>query len=254
MRKVLNNKPLIEVIFELRWELEEQSHGTKIDPHYKILIGSIFDKIRDKYGVHELLPTASMPDEIAGYVIQHRFRSSPNGWPLIQIGPGIITLNDTTGYNWDDFEKRVDKMIKALFDAYPSSNNLKPNTLLLRYINAIDFDYGSENIFSFLKENMKIGMDIDSQLFEDNKVKNLPLDFDLRFSFSSLTPDGIFQLRFVRGKKTGTDALIWEIIVQSSGNIIPKNVDEIIVWIKGAHDLIYDWFFKIKDELLRRFE
>ena len=97
-RKIINlkNKPLIEAIFEIRWKLQEgPEKGMRIDPHYKLLIGRIYEKIKDKYTFHEQLPTASMPDEIAGYIIQHRFRKKENEWPLIQLGPGIITLNDT---------------------------------------------------------------------------------------------------------------------------------------------------------------
>jgi uncharacterized protein (TIGR04255 family) len=97
-RKILRNKPLLEAIFELRWELQEQAPGLKLDPHYKILIGSLYDRVKDEYPFHEELPTATIPDEISGYIVKHRFRKSENGWPLIQLGPGVVTLNDTEGY------------------------------------------------------------------------------------------------------------------------------------------------------------
>ena len=64
-RKPLKNKPLIEAIFEFRWELREPSPEMKVDPHYKILIGRMHDKISDEYPFHEQLPTATMSDEIA---------------------------------------------------------------------------------------------------------------------------------------------------------------------------------------------
>nr|QNO45094.1 hypothetical protein DAFKAPGL_00003 [Methanosarcinales archaeon ANME-2c ERB4]QNO46051.1 hypothetical protein FINKGBGL_00001 [Methanosarcinales archaeon ANME-2c ERB4] len=67
-RKPLKHKPLIEAIFEFRWELQEQTPEMKVDPHYKILIDRMYDKISDEYPFHEQLPTATMPDEIAGYV------------------------------------------------------------------------------------------------------------------------------------------------------------------------------------------
>ncbi|MFQ6057112.1 MAG: TIGR04255 family protein, partial [Methanosarcinales archaeon] len=144
-RKILKNKPLVEVIFELRWELHEPAQGMKIDPHYKILIGRMYDRVKDEYPFHEQLPTATMPDEIAGYVVQHRFRKDKDKWPLIQIGPGIVTFNDTEGYIWEDFEKRVCYLLDTLFEAYPDAeNNLKPNGLLLRYIDAVDFNYEKE--------------------------------------------------------------------------------------------------------------
>ena len=255
-RKILKNKPLIEAIFELRWELQEPELGMRIDPHYKILIGRIYDRVMKEYPFHEQLPTATMPDEIAGYVVQHRFRKGEDEWPLIQIGPGIITLNDTDGYVWDDFEKRISRLLGILFEAYPDAeNNLKVNRLLLRYIDAVDFDYGKDDIFDFLKEKMKLNVEIYEKLFEDTGASKLPLGFDLRFSFPSIGPKGAAYLRFVRGKRKGTDALIWETMVQSVGNNVPKAKEGITTWIKAAHDFTDDWFFKmIEGELLRRFE
>jgi uncharacterized protein (TIGR04255 family) len=64
-RKPLKNKPLIEAIFESRWELVEPSPEMKVDSHYKILIGRMCGKISDESPFHEQLPTATMPDEIA---------------------------------------------------------------------------------------------------------------------------------------------------------------------------------------------
>lgn len=256
VRKILKNKPLVEAIFELRWELQEPAPEMKVDPHYKILIGRIYDRVRDEYPFHEQLPTATMPDEIAGYVVQHRFRESKDKWPLIQIGPGIITLNDTEGYLWEGFEKRIVHVLDTLFEAYPEAeNNLKVNGLLLRYIDALNFDYGRDDIFTFLKEKMKTNMEIHEQLFEDPGVSRLPLGFDLRFSFPSTKPMGATHLRFVRGKRKDTDALIWETQVQSIGDDAPQVKNEITTWVKEAHELTDDWFFKmIEGELQRRFE
>ncbi|MCK4245079.1 MAG: TIGR04255 family protein [Candidatus Omnitrophica bacterium] len=255
-RKILKNKPLVEAIFELRWELQEPKSGLKIDPHYKMLIGRIYDRVKEGYPFPEQLPTATMPDEIAGYVVQHRFRKGKNEWPLIQIGPGIITLNDTEGYVWEDFEKRISHLLDTLFEAYPDAeNNLRVNGLLLRYIDAIDFDYGKDDIFTFLKGKMKMNIDIRKQLFEDARVSKLPLGFDLRFSFPSTKPKGAVHLRFTRGKREGANALIWETQVQSIGDDAPKVKSEIAIWVKEAHELTDDWFFKmIEGELIRRFE
>jgi len=104
---ILSKKPLVEAIFELRWKLQEPTPGIKIDPNYKLLVGGIYDKIRQSYPFYEQLPTSALPDEIAAYVVQHRFRKATDGWPLVQIGPGVITVNDTEGYTWDDFIVRI---------------------------------------------------------------------------------------------------------------------------------------------------
>ena len=255
-KKVLKNKPLVEAIFELRWELQEPTPGMKIDPHYKMLVGRIYDRVNTEYSYHEQLPTATIPDEIAGYVVQHRFRKDKDKWPLIQIGPGIVTLNDTDGYLWEDFERRISYVLDTLFETYPDAKNtLEVNKLLLRYIDAVDFDYGKNNIFCFLREKMHVNIDVPEKLFENTGVSNLPLDFDLRFSFPSTRTKSTINLRFVRGKSKDVEALIWETMVGSVREDTPKAKEQITIWVKEAHDLTDDWFFKlIEGELLRRFE
>jgi len=255
-RKILKNKPLIEAIFELRWELQEPYPGMKIDPHYKIIVGRIYDKVSQEYPFHEQLPTASMPDEIAGYVVQHRFRKGKDKWPLIQIGPGIITVNDTEGYLWEDFERRIIHALNTLIESYPDpENNLKFNNVVLRYIDGINFDFENENIFKFLKEQMKISINLPPNLFEGSGVKEQPLGFTIMASFASTKPKGAVHLKFFRGKLKESDALIWETMVQSASEDVPKGKDKIADWVIEAHNLTDDWFFKlIEGELLRRFE
>jgi uncharacterized protein (TIGR04255 family) len=254
--KALKNKPLVEAIFELRWELQGPSTTVKTDPHYKIVVGRIFDKVSTEYPFHEQLPTASIPDEIAGYVVQHRFRKAKDKWPLIQIGPGIITVNDTAGYLWEDFENRIIQAVHTLFEAYPDSkDNLKLNGLVLRYIDATTFDFEKDSVFDFLKKQMKTSVSFYEKLFEATGVRDVPLGIDFRISFASTKPKGTVNLRFVRGKAKESDALIWETMVQSAADHVPKAQDEIVDWVREAHDLTDDWFFKLIDgELLRRFE
>lgn len=254
--KILKNKPLIEAIFELRWGLEERGPGIKIDPNYRILIGRIYDRLKEEYPYHEQLPTATIPDEIAGYVVQHRFRRGQDMWPLVQIGPGIMTVNDTEGYTWSDFKKRAIQAVDALFEAYPSTQmNLKISSTLLRYIDAINFDFAKNDIFAFLAKHMKIELNLNPKLFDNTTVDKLPLGLDYRVSFRCSRPKGIIHLRFARGKKKDSDALIWETMVQSSSGDAPVNKPEIAKWLEHAHYITDDWFFKlIEGELLRRFE
>src|SRR3989338_2714408 len=100
--KHLSNKPLVEAILEIRWALQGFPN-IQTDPHYKILLGRLFDRISSVYQKHQPLPAASIPDEMAGYIVQHQLRIRENDWPLVQVGPGIITLNETAAYTWDDF-------------------------------------------------------------------------------------------------------------------------------------------------------
>ncbi len=254
MRKELSNKPLLEAIFELKWELQPSDQGTR-DPNYKILVGMLYDKINEDYPFHEPLEAANMPDEMASYLVQNRFRVDDSKWPLVQIGPGILTINDTANYKWEDFENRILKVLKAFCDVYSKfKEELIFKSIMLRYIDCIDFDYGQDNIFHFLNEKMhtKIGMADD--LFINTGVDSLPLGFDLKTTFNSTKPNGTVNLRFVKGSINGISKLFWETMVLSENENIPSK-EEIPVWVSEAHDLTDDWFFKLIDgDLLRRFE
>lgn len=266
-RKILKNKPLLEAIFELRWELKKVSEKEEIysnrseqqiDPHYQLLVGRLYDRISDNYPYYEQLPAARIPDEIAGYIVQHRYRNEKDKWPLIQLGPGIITVNDTEGYVWEDFEKRIKRLIKTLFDLYPNpEENLIIRKLMLRYIDSVDFDFDNNDIFEFLKDKMKTEINLYDKLFEETQVSQFPSNFDLRFEFESKIPNGKIFIRFGRGrKKNRKDMLMWETLVKiEDDDKIPRTPNEISDWVNKAHKLTDDWFFKlIEGELEKRFE
>lgn len=256
-RKILKNKPLVEAIFELRWK-HGAGHEGNLDPHYPILLGSLYSKLRTDFPFHEPLPAATMPLDIAGNIIQHRFRKAQGQWPLVQVGPGVLTINDTEGYLWDNFEQMISSVINALLVAHPEPEGLRIDTIMLRYIDAVTFDYGSYDIFNFLSEKMKTKIELLPQLFEGTGVSRNPGGFDSRFLFPCAKPEGVISLRFFKGKKSDIDALIWETMVQSAGEQgkqMTSDHDTILQWVSDAHLLTSDWFFKlIAGELERRFE
>jgi len=255
MSAILKNKPLVEAIFEVRWALKEKEPKIKVDPHYKILVGSLYDRLKKNYPYHEQLPTAEMPDEIAAYITQHRFRVAENKWPLIQVGPGIITANETEEYDWSIFEKSIQQAVSVLFDAYPEADqNLNVNSTLLRYIDSVPFDFEKDDILSFLAKQMNTKITLCPELFEGTPVKKEPLALNLVFSFNFEKPKSVIHLRFVRGRKNDVESLFWETMIQSTPEDTPKDPEGICSWVKTVHDITDDWFFKIiKGDLLESF-
>jgi len=254
-RTILRNKPLVEAIFELQWELETRGEGFQVDPHIKLLIGRMYDRLEDDYPFHEPLPLATMPDEIAPHIVRHRFRKGENQWPLVQLGPGVVTLNDTEGYVWEEFEQRISRLVDTLFELYPSPDGLSVNLVRLRYIDAIDFDFGKDSVFGFLGDMLKLHVELLPSLFEGTGISDTPLRLDLRFAFASIKPRGAMTLRFARGERKGREALLWETTVVSSGEDAPKTRNAIAECASQAHALTHNWFFQlIEGKLLERFE
>ncbi|GBD96922.1 MAG TPA: TIGR04255 family protein [Nitrospirae bacterium] len=253
-KKELKNKPLVEAILEIRWNLKGNAPGPQIDPHYKLLLGRLFDRMVSEYPEHEQLPTANIPDEMVGHVIQHRFRVAANSWPLIQVGPGIFTVNSTADYKWTDFRPRVLSAIDKLYDAHPKVDDLKVSNIILRYIDAVDFDYGINNSFEFLRDKLKLNMSLPDNLFENTEVENKPSSFTWQCSFKCKKPKGIINVRFATGRKKDMHAIVWDTTVESAGDDLPEVPKDFEVWFDAAHDITDDWFFKmIEGELERRF-
>ncbi|QSR84676.1 TIGR04255 family protein [Methylacidimicrobium sp. B4] len=94
-RKELKNKPLVEVILELRWILPAAGMGG--DPDYHLLLGRFSERVESAYPFHEMLPTAQIPDAMAIQVVQHRFRTGKDRWPLVQMGGATVHHPSLTG-------------------------------------------------------------------------------------------------------------------------------------------------------------
>lgn len=249
-RETLANPPLVEAIFELRWKLQDLGNGLKRDPQYRIMLGRISDLAEKSYPFTEELETARFPDDMVPYIVQHRFRCGEGKWPLIQIGPGIATLNSTENYTWPDFKQSANNLLDILYKARPDRDSFQVDTLLLRYVDAIDFDFEKGDILWYLREKMKIDVKLQEALFSDSKIKSSPSILDLRFAFALSNPTGVIHLRLERGKKAASDALVLQTMIQSTSEDVPPNEKGAIKrWVTRSHTILDDWFFKLIAEI-----
>ena len=247
----LSNKPLVEAILELRWQVPTETG----DLHYPLFPGKLYDAVTSSYPFHESLPTSLIPNAMSHDLVQHRFRSAENSWPLIQVGPGVVTLNDTEHYSWADFGPRAKSLVKKVFDVYPQPADLKVTSLLLRYLDAIDFDYQKNDILPFLNDKLKIQVNMPSVLFSQAPVAERPESLNFRVSFPISDPQGVISLHFRTGASNGKPSLIWETSVRSAGIELPNIPEKFDEWIEAAHRLTDDWFFKlIEGDLEKRFD
>lgn len=248
----LANKPLVEAIFELRWGLDGPP-GMAVDPYYQMLIGQLYSAVKEGYPFWERLPTAEVPEGMAPYTPHHRFRVASDQWPLVQIGPGILTVNDTEGYDWNTFLPRCASVIDTLFAIYPDAKDrLRIFEISLRYIDA-DNLLGSSAI-DFLK-GLKVSVGVPEALFAAGRIGSESLGMGLSLAYPALQPKGVFQVSFNQGRKNDQDAMIWETQVLSRGTDAPHQPEEIKAWLAAAHDTTHDWFFRqIDGDLLEKYK
>lgn len=253
MSRELKNKPLVEAIFELRWALQEVS-GRRVDPYYPIMLGEFFAAVKDQYPHWEALVPPGMPPDLAPHVVHHRFRTAADHWPLVQLGPGIMTVNETEGYRWHEFNKNCLALLEVLLGLHADAGQaFQPVHVSLRYIDAEVL--GNRSVTELLAK-LKLKLEPDAKLFESGHVIGPETNhLALALSYPSVRPKGMFTTRFNQGEKNDQPGLIWDTQIQSSGDDTPVGQSEIKRWLEEAHTTTSDWFSRqIEGELLEVYQ
>lgn len=92
----LPNAPLQEVIFEIRWALMPgKESGQIIDEGFELASGRLSTILEERFPYYKRIISQNIPDQLMHYNVVHQYWSGENKWPVIQLGPGIFTINCT---------------------------------------------------------------------------------------------------------------------------------------------------------------
>jgi uncharacterized protein (TIGR04255 family) len=249
-KRDLENPPLKEVVFEVKWDINKVPSGVRKDS--SVIAGVLLNKFQDNYPFYEPLEVsaAPIPEEMLSGIAMHRFRVGKDSWPLLQVGVGVFTVNDTNDgapYNWIDFKNRCVNGLSTLLDSYPVASAI--TSISIRYINSLDFNYETNNVFSFLSEKMKIGVSLPENLSTEANLTDQPLNFSLAFAYPSSKPNGVLKLLLSSGKNNNKDILIWNIDFTTSNIGLPEFPDDVEGWLEASHLNIENTFFTLIENL-----
>jgi uncharacterized protein (TIGR04255 family) len=214
----LPNAPLIEVIFELRW------NPLSVDDQY--LHGDLYPLINSKYPYREVT-NQIIPGPIPISGIIHRFRVAQNDYPLVQVSQGLITVNTIDSkYSWNEYEMWITDVLEK-FDSISPLNKRQSVRLALHYIDLIKFDFDNSDVYKFLSERLHINI---SQSFykPETTSKNIGLVWFFENQLGALT------IGINRGQNQAGDNGIGIQSVLNSNEIKPE-IEEIKTWLKSAH-------------------
>lgn len=266
----LQTRPLVEAWLEIKWQLdteELQGDTGQVQPFmkdrgYEFALGVFFNSIKDGFGFVETLPVNIAPLEFLPYVVRHRFRHGPEMWPILQLGPGVATVNFTTPYSWPEFRDAALYLRTKLIEAY-GSQELHLQSIILRYRNAVPCGYSSQDLFDFLSSNLNMNMALPANIPGEIGATKLPKGADMTFIFDLMNPLGKGSLRLATGTKreqkstthevVEVEHLIFDLIVASENTSEPHLYDESDFdrWLTAAHAVIHEWFFSLIDGSLR---
>ncbi len=224
----LPNAPLQEAIFELKWQLQPDETGTQlIDPEFQFALGK-FEHVLQMAFPHRVpkLPR-QLPLHLLNYQAVYQFWKAKNTWPVVQLGPGILTVNDTEqNYEWaNTYLPNIEKALDAIDKSY---GVLSINSLSLRYIDVVRVaDYGFTTWQEFVRKHLN---------FEFNNhfdTRGELAQFHIEQSFR-LKDSGMLNLTFNSAlNDRNEDVFIWQTAVSKQAEFKMADVKD---WLTNAHD------------------
>ncbi|SMD36637.1 TIGR04255 family protein [Reichenbachiella faecimaris] len=226
--KKLPKAPLQEVILEIKWELSLDSQSKSfVDPNFNFALGKFHQSIVNDFPVKNQKIPNDIPLQMIPHQVLHQFWSSKNVWPVVQIGPGIISINDTEkNYVWEEkFHPLAESVIEKLVSAY--ENDIKFKEYSLRYIDVVNVnDYDFSDWKLFLETNFNFS-------FKNSfNTKGELKDFQFNQSFE-LKDNSLLHISFSSGRNNkNEEVFVWQTTVSRRQGI---NQSDLLNWIDEAH-------------------
>ena len=218
----LPKAPLIEVIFELRWQIRNNDDLAK----FQYFHGDLYSSFKNQYPVRESLLNPTLPIELLVNKPFHRFWSEGKRHPLIQVGPGLVTLNTTDEYYfWTEYSSSIESLIKRFFDLYPINEQDLFRPCLI-YVDFFEVSKG-QKLLTFINENL-------NTTFKQDFI-NAETDletFNLAFSFKNSL--GSVSIAINTSTANGKEGLVTE--TRLNGLEYKSDPSEIVDWLHKAHE------------------
>lgn len=239
----LPNAPLVEVIFELKWDIKMKSD---LDD-FQYLYGDLYANLREEFPIRERLTPLEIPYDALRNIPVFRFSKNENKYPLIQIGPGVLSINTLNNfYEWEHFRENIHNLINILTKIYPKFQNLKITPALV-YIDFLKFSSENKSGYDFVNENLNISMN--SNILNDIKSEISEININANYKVDS----NVLSIRINEGKVIPS---IDGIVVQTKVNGLENSYDieTLKNWLEKAHFLSSKTFKSlIKEDLYKTF-
>lgn len=202
----------------------------------RYLPGDLYAKIRKDYPHREALVPIDIPVEMMEDRPMYRFRKVERGYPLVQVGPGLLSVNTIDPkYDWKEYLEWIVSVVEDFFSVYELSDD-PPLRLVLRYLDFFPFDFDHDNVFEFLNKNLHLS--IEQDFFPNQspaKYLNLTLAYDCEA--------GLYQMQVYRGQNQQQEGILMQNIV--SQELAFDQLEDIESWLEDAHAFTHERFIQM---------
>lgn len=255
---LFDNAPLVEVVAELRWKLQPVTgfqDGPSIDPHFGVF-SSEFETAARAAGfasVEQLVPDV-VPLAVLAHKVTKRFRIAPGGYPLFQIGPGVMSVNMVPPYKgWAEFSKVLKQGLALLWSTYPMPDKyLSLRQIELRYIDAFTRSHGVEQRNDFLVRDIGVAAPLPARILATGANVPDAVQQSSQAVISLKKPvDSIGILQVEHGTSGDADAVLATFVVRKSGSDLDASPENIAAWFDEAHAIAREWFDALLTDKVR---
>lgn len=256
----LEDAPLIEAWFEIRWDLEKSGlSDLNVDPGYQYALGTIYSNVKSRYPYREELPLNQVPEGLTPHRVRHRFRPKKDEWPAIQVGPGVATINLTTNYSWEYFLEEIDYLRNILIESY-KDYQLNPIGYYLRYKNGFPFGFSSSNVQNFLLNSLNTKFEfpesVPGDVAGDESISTL--NHKSTYQLKNINSLGLIKINTGSGKDPSKqttnvseqriELLLLQLEIHTKREQTPNlHGSEFHEWLDISHSIIHEWFFSFID-------
>lgn len=210
--------------------------GQLIDPGFQMAQGKLQDLAKERFPLFNRKLPHGFPEQLMQYQVVNQHWTAKETWPVIQLGPGIFTVNDNdVKYDWRDiYFPMIKECLNWVFKVY--ENRIRINNATLRYIDSVKLkDYGFEGRWhEFVTQHFNLSFVNDF----NTRGKMKGLQFGQAFELNDKSE---LQIAMNSGKyrRTDDDALIWQTIVSKQDGF---KREALLVWLENAHATTSDLF------------
>jgi uncharacterized protein (TIGR04255 family) len=239
----LPNAPLLEVIFEIKWPVDNKDLEK-----FQILLGEMHSQLSTDYpNVVSLHPDLQIPYNIFKNSPTHRFEGKEGEkYPLYQLGPGLLSINTIdSAYDWDKFSAEIQKISTVLQGKYNFDQN-KHLSLGLKYLDFFEINCIENNLFQYLEDKFHVCIKAN--------FKNVKNPLVLNFSTAFQTEYGILNFSI----KTAQINIKQGFIIESALNTkmsAKHYFDDVLGWVSTSHEFLSNFFKEMTEgEMYKSFK
>lgn len=245
----LANAPLIEVIAEVHWEREGGVGDQRFDPSWFALSADLQRVIARRLPqIEELQPLAgfSVPLDMLGKVPLKRFRPAGGGWPLAQLGQGILTVNAVPPYDgWEAVRALLGEVLAAALESSAPLRAARIENLKLHYRDAFTAQHGVQDARRFYVDHMAFASSWGMAALSEAGVADVTI---ARIDLAGRIPE--LNASVVVKGNTGTvnrpsgpeDAAIVDFVIQGRPEVDRVAVEPLLQWFDAAHEVVWRLF------------